>query len=193
VVGGIAFCSIVYFISEKRHKHRAELSSIEQQASIAQENADKALLESNYIIVRQCVYSVLCEIAENLGLTKPQRQSEIDSPSRIITNSNVLMYQFVVLKKSAEISISSIKEILQTRITQKLIAHEFSGLTQSNFVFGGTAYPILCVHDVADSGAYINLDIVWFSEAYGNLLHLRKEALLNNLNGRAVNIKDTDF
>ncbi len=192
VIGGILFTAILYWISNKRQQRNVTMQAAQTPISVVPDESEKAMFESNYIIVRQCIFTVLCEIADSLGLTKPQMQSEIDSPGRIISKSNVTMYQFLALKKS-EINLATIKGIMQTRITQKLAAQEFSGLSQVNYIFNGVGYPILCVDDCVDNGAYLSIDVAWFSDNYGNLLSLRKQAQLQNLQGRTVNLVDSDF
>lgn len=197
IVGGYILLYYIWKEWRKGRKEENELQKEKQNAILnqlkAQESeSEKTLLESNYIAVRQCIYSVLMEIADKVNLAKPQTLSEMDSPSRVIFKGNVPMCQFLVLK-TQEISTSAIKEIMQIRIAQRLTSTEFAGITQTTYIYDGQAFPILCIDDVLDVGSYIQVDVAWANEAYCNLVRNRKLANFENQRPMNQNIKDKDF
>lgn len=187
-----AYLLIYFWLREKRSKKEEQEKNILLQANAAQQSAEKALCESNYTIIRQCLFSTLAENASVLNLVKPERISELDSPSQTILKGNVYMCQFVVLKKG-ESDPQNIKEILQIRLAQKLNALEFAGITQTTYIHNGNAYPILCIDEVNDIGTYIQIDIAWASENYCNLLNARTQARFLNMQPQKSIITDRDF
>lgn len=198
----IAMCIAVYcflFFSAREYlqgkrEERLRLdelqAELDEQTLLSELKAEKALAETNYYIVRNFLFSVVNEIGSTLNLAKVNSPSELDSPSKIITKSNVTMYEFLILKTS-EVDVDAIKEVLQTRITQKILANELS-LSQKNFIYDGKAYPILIIDSVSNRGNYVEVDIAWASNRYCEMLKLRHLALLEN-NSAITNFKDGDF
>lgn len=189
---GIACLWFYSWISEKKSKRKEEKSAEAKQVKAEECEMERSLAESNYTIVRQCLFSVISENADALRLAKPTTFSEMDSPSRIIRKGNVIMYQFLALKKS-EVDTIAVKNIIQTRISQKLSAQEFSGIIQSTFIYNGRAYSLLYVDDVQDVGAYIQIDMAWVNDNYCN--HLQNKAYIQQQNQKPVNVNmnDRDF
>lgn len=187
-----AYILIYLWWKEKQKKQHQEIQNSLIQMTASQQSAEKALCESNYSTVRQCLFSTLSENADILNLVKPERLSELDSPSRTIFKGNVYMCQFVVVKKG-DTNSEKIKEMLQIRIGQKLSAHEFAGITQTQYIYNGTAYPILCIDEVRDNGTFVQLDIAWASEHYCSLLNARAHTRMQYLQPQNINSRDSDF
>lgn len=191
VIAG-AYIMIYIWWRDKQEKRRQEIQDSLTQMTASQQSAEKALCESNYTTVRQCLFSTLSENADVLNLVKPERLSELDSPSRTIFKGNVYMCQFVVVKKG-DANSEKIKEMLQIRIGQKLSAQEFAGITQTQYIYNGTAYPILCIDEVRDNGTFVQIDIAWASENYCNLLNARAHTRMQYLQPQNINCRDRDF
>lgn len=125
IVIGVGLYVFLYFMIKEywsaKRSERMQQNLFEQQLTeeelLNQLKSEKALLESNYYIVRTCLYTLVSELGATLHLVKPQSPSELDSPSKIITKSNITMYQFLILK-SGDIDSDAIEEVFQTRITQ---------------------------------------------------------------------------
>jgi len=86
-----------------------------------------------------------------------------------------------------------VKERLQMRLSQKLTANEFSGITQSNFIYNGKAYPILYIDEVIDTSSFIQINIAWSCEAYCKHLENRALAKQQNAIPLATVPRDIDF
>ncbi len=154
---------------------------------------EKELHENNYICIRKCLFDILDnDISEVLGLKKPARLSELDAPGKITVKGNVFLYQFVMLKKSNEIDCNSIKEILQKEINEALDNFRIAGIRQTKFISNGVAIHILNVDSVKDLGNYIQLELVWASDDYVDLIETRKNILAEKLN-EDNSFYDTDF
>ena len=198
IVGGYGLV-YVFFHEWRKSKKEEKLREEERCITILnrqrEENAEteKALLESNYIIVRKCFHSVIMDIADHVHLKKPTSLSELDSPSRMVSKGNVTMYQFVALKTSQEMNPAVIKDVLQTRMTQKLSSNEIAGLSQTTYIYEGQAFPLLCIDEVVDIGNYIQIDLAWASESYCRLIQDRKLAYFEGQRVSNLSIKDKDF
>lgn len=191
-----AYLLIKEWLKSRREKKEEETEikrNIMQQKEVEAIELEKSLSESNYIIVRRCLFSVLSDIAGNLGLVKPTNLSELDSPARTISQSGVLIFQYLVLKGKETPDLQIIKNVIQTRFTQKLDNLEFTGITQSVYIWNGCSFPVINIDEVLDCGNYIQVNIVFASEKYCSILELRKQ---NKLIGQASfnqSIKDSDF
>ncbi|WP_160690741.1 hypothetical protein [Clostridium sp. C2-6-12] len=190
IVGGYV---MFYLWWKDKTKNREEKNmKLLKDSSLAKENNEKVLCESNYVTIRQCLFSTLLENAEILNLKKPEKLSELDSPSKIISKGNVYMCQFVLVK-NGEINSDKIQEMLQLRIVQKLNTFEYAGIQQTSFIYNGNAYPILLIDEVCDNGTFVQIDITWASEKYCDLLNTRAHAKMQQLQPRNVNVYDKDF
>lgn len=188
----ISSLSLYFWISEKRNTRKEEKAAEIKQIKAEEYEIERTLAESNYSIVRQCLFSIISENADALHLAKPTTLSELDSPSRIIRKGTVMMYQYLTLKKG-DVDTIVIKEIIQTRITQKLLAQEFSGITQTTYIYNGKAYPLLYIDEIQDQGAYIQIDMAWVNDNYCNHLQNKAYTKLQNQKPINANINDRDF
>ncbi len=102
------------------------------------------------------------------------------------------MCQYVVVKNGV-CNPDKIKELLQMRVTQKLSAHEFAGITQTTYIHNGMAYPLLCIDEIRDNGSFMQIDVAWASESYCYLLDSRAQAKLENLKPPSISYRDGDF
>lgn len=190
IVGG--YIMLYLWWRDKQKRQQEEIQNSLAEAVIAQQSSEKALCENNYSTVRQCLFSVLSEYADILNLVKPEIESELNCHPKTAFKGNVYVCQFLV-PKMGEANPGKIKEILQTRIRQKLSAFEFAGIAQTNYIYKGIAYPILCVDDVRDTGIHVQIDMAWASERYCSLLDSREYARMQHLQPPINNFHDKDF
>lgn len=183
---------LLYSWMKDRHKKRNReiQSSIMKKGAISQE-MERELFDSNYVLARQCLFSILIECSEVLKLVKPERLSDLDSSCRTIYKGNVCMPRFMIMK-NGDVNTDKIKEIIQARIGQKLNSFEL-GITQTMYIFNGMAYQMLCVDEIYDEGAFIIVDMAWASENYCKLLSMRAQAKMQYLSSQEIEHFDEDF
>lgn len=191
IVGGILVS--IYGKMKVDTKARKELEEIEKaEIERSEQLLEKAFCESNYILAREIIYLTLSDCADVIKLVKPTRLSELDLPERNIQKNSYSMSQFIVLK-NADIDANEIREILQMRLTQKLNALDFTGVTQRCHICDGNVYPLLMIDDVHDFGKYVHIDVIWVNDRYCKLINARMRARLENLNRKENEIVDGDF
>lgn len=170
LLGTICFVSYWYLKSKNdrlpKEKTKSDNCFIEEE-----------LHENNYILLRKCLFQLLEDSADILNLKK-SRVSELDSPSKIIVKGNLYTYQYIVLKKG-DIDCKTIENVLQQRINQKLENFEFEGITQTKHIWNGFNYPIIKLHSVKDTGSYIQIELVFTSDKYLELMNARKNLIAN--------------
>jgi hypothetical protein len=187
-LGTICFVSYFY-LKYKKEEQIARISKVNQNKEVI----EKELHENNFICIRKCIFQILDnDISDVLGLKKPIRLSELDSPGKIVVKGNVFLYQFVVLKKSNEVDCNRIKEVLQKEVNEALDNFRLEGIRQTKFIANGVAFPILNVDSVKDMGNYIQLELVWASQDYVDLIETRKNILAEKLN-KDNSFDDDDF
>lgn len=185
----VTFFGWIYDRAEQRRKLQ---SQAEQQAREEAQFMEESLAQNNYDIVRQCLFNVLSDVADTISLIKPDRLSQLDSPAKYAKKGNVLFYQYLILKKEAVIDPHAVKQVLQTRISQRLQAQEFAGITETSHYYKGQMYPLLYLDEVIDVGNYIQVDITWVSDTYCE--YLRNKTLFRHECGQApAQPRDTDF
>lgn len=173
-------------IKEKEDILRSEV--LQKEAAILEEE-----VEVTYSILQKEIFVVLGNIFEVLKVKKPQSLSEIVAPTNSFVQKEVVYYQFCCLLSGEGILDSNIfKDILQQRITQRLMAYEVFGLKQSFYVYEGRTYPLIKVVDIEYVGvnAYITVTIV-------NEIYCKEEffkSLIKKDNySKKINTGDCDF
>lgn len=190
VITVVGICLFIYF---GRRENIKNMEKHQQELMEEQQNYQRAVYDNDYLKIRQCLFSTLLEIGDVIDLVKPEKLSQLDSPCRTFRKGNVLMHQYLVLKKG-NTNTDKIKDMLQLRFNQKLSAFEFPGITQTNFVYGGSTYPLLFIDDVRDQTTYVQIDITWASKNYIELLNARAQARMECLEPQKNNIlNDNDF
>ncbi|AMJ40503.1 hypothetical protein [Anaerotignum propionicum] len=184
---------VVYLWNSSKEEKRIKLQAIEEQHAEQSAEMDKAVAENNYSIIRQCLFTVLSEQADNIGLVKPSTFSEMNSPSRIISCNGFYLCQFVVMKKGTAIDLKLIKECLQMRIVQKLNAGEFPELSVRSHIYNGRAYPILYIHTLEDTGGYIQINTALVNNKYCQSLEASRYAQQQNALPATTISRDVDF
>ncbi len=183
---------LIYGIWSKLDERKTAQVHLAEQRTMAAAELERAIAENTYIIVRQCIFSVLLEKANAIGLIKPVSLSDLDSPARLIDRNGFVLCQYIAMKQSEFVETALIAEYLQNRVTQRLNNGEFSEIPSRSFVYEGRAYPAVYIDSVADAGAYIQINAVLVNDAYCRHLQNRQFAKTNNL-GILPAPRDSDF
>lgn len=192
MLSAFALAVIFYYLKERTEERQKAQVEMARQAQESTAFAEQALAENGYEIVRECLYKVLSDISDTIGLVRPDHLSQLDSPARYVKKGNVLFYQLVANKKEVVIDPNAVKQVLQMRISQRLNAQEFSGITQATYIYKGKPYPILYVDEVVDVGNYIQIDITWVGDTYCEYLR-SKTILAREGTQPPTNPRDSDF
>lgn len=189
----VAVITVGYFMIAHHVKgySNSRLQAIQSSKAAELEN-QKAIDEGNYSVVRQHLFTVLPELSDLLGLVKPLTLSALDSPNRVIHQNGYVLFEYMVAKQSA-VDTKNCKLILQKRITQKLYAGEFPGLSQNLHIYNGTAYPLLQIEQVSELPDCVLIHVAWANDAFCR--HLENRALLQQVNAAAnsINTQDSNF
>lgn len=185
-----AIYSLLYERGKKQKGVEAEVrrKEIERRLLLEQEE-----INQNYLVIQKALFFTLKELYEVLKIKEPQFLSEIVPPTKTFQNGTVTIYQFTVLKNDA-ISLLAFKDILQQRITQKLMEGEYREFTQAFYVFEGTTFPLIYVTDIEEAGVNIYISLVITNEEFCRhdvLRRLSKQNVSRNNNDK--NIYDKDF
>lgn len=171
--------SVFYYIKEyfeeKRQARKQEL----EMAMKMQEAADKDTIERNYRLIRNCLYSVIRDMSDVMGVKIPSREGEIDSPNHTIRKLNFVLYQYIVYRTSASADTETIRSILRQEISRRLDGHLFAGISQTYYLHDGQAEPIISVYTVEDNHAYFTISVAIADENYCR--HIRQGVSLNLL------------
>lgn len=166
---GIAFgifILIFYFIQDHFAEKRREREEALELARKMQEEADADTIERNYRLVRNCIFGVVRDMSDILGIKKPVREGEIDSPNHTILKLNFILYQYIVYRTSATTDTETMRTILRQEIARRIDAHLFAGISQDYYVYEGQAEPIISVYTVEDNNAYLTISVAIADENY---------------------------
>lgn len=175
---GIFFLALYYIREHFEEKKRARLEELELARQM-QEAADADTLERNYRLLRMCLFTVIRDMSDVLGIKKPIREGEIDSPNHTVRKLNFILYQFIVYRTVATTDTETIRSILRQEISRKLDSHLFAGISQTYYLHEGQAEPIISVYSVEDNNAYLTISVAIADENYCR--HIRQGISLNLL------------
>lgn len=178
ILGG--FFLIFYYIREYFEEKKRERQEAMEHARQMQEAADADILERNYRLLRMCLFTVIRDMADVLGVKQPVREGEIDSPNHSIRKLNFVLYQYIIYRTISTIDTETIRSILRQEIARRLDAHLFAGISQTYYFHEGQAEPIISVYSVEDNNAaYLTISVAIADENYCR--HIRQSASLNLL------------
>lgn len=184
---------VIYMWNSKREERQAKILEMREQQAEQTAEVERVVAENSYAIIRKCLFTVLSELASVIGLVKPTTLSEMDSPSRIIPRKGFMLCQLVAMKMSSEVDLKLIKESLQMRIGQKLLAGEFEDLRERSHVYNGRAYSVLYIDEITDTGGYIQINLTLVNDAYCQYLENKAYAKQQNMMQSPTLPRDTDF
>lgn len=184
---------VIYMWNTRHDEKNRQIKIAETKAQAQAAEIERSIAENNYTIIRQCLFTVLTEKADVIGLVNPSTLSDMNSPSRILPHNDFMLCQFVAMKKGSEVDLKLIKDCIQMRITQKLNAGEFEQLSVRTHVYNGRIYPALYLHEAVDTGGYIQLNMVLVNDAFCKHLETRAYAQYQNTVQPVGLPRDTDF
>lgn len=169
----------LYYIKEHfNEKKRARQEALELARQM-QEAADADVLERNYRLLRTCLFTVIRDMSDVLGVKKPIREGEIDSPNHNISKLNFVLYQYIVYRTNSTVDTETIRSILRQEISRRLEAQLFAGMQQTYHFYEGQAEPIISVYTVEDNNAYYTISVAIADNNYCQ--HIRQGASLGLL------------
>lgn len=124
--------------------------------------------KTRYLTMRQTAYMLFRDLCRYLpGLVAPFSTSDVAAPVAFdITASFVALYHFVIAKGEAEVSISTMKEILENLIDQRLRTQDLPLSIPAVYTAAdGSTWPGLVVDGIYDLGQQYRVDLVITNEA----------------------------
>lgn len=189
----IFFFVISMWIERKDKKER-------ERASILQANAEKNAFfeqeqaEQNYKLLHKVVFVILTELHEVLKIKQPQFMSEVVAETQTYQKGNTIYYQYCCLQSEEEpLDTTAFRDIMQQRISQKLLAGELYGITQSVYVYEGRTYPLIRVVDVEKVGINLYITLTIVNEEYCKEMKFKALAKQQIIKQQRLEISDKDF
>jgi hypothetical protein len=163
VAGAVA---IPFIYRKNKTKGKAEAPQPSKPGDAVQERA-----RANYELLKGWVFSLLTDdiIRQTLSISVPSRLSQIETSRPFSIHGETVHYNFVAMMASRKHDAPAIKEILNTRLRQKLRAKEFGGLLQEVVALSnGSLVPVWEITDVRIAGETVAITAVLASDVYAN-------------------------
>ncbi len=147
------------------------------------------------LTMKQTAYLLLRDLCRYLpGLVAPFSISAVVAPVNFdFTASMVTLFHFVIAKGEADVTISTMKEILESLIDQRLRAQDLPLAVPAIYTAAdGSTWPGLVVDGIYDIGQQYRVDLVITNEAEVARLQARGVSSLDSESG-AVTPHDPDF
>lgn len=151
--------------------------------------------KATYPTMKQTAYLLFRDLCRYLpGLAAPFSVSAVTAPVNFdFTASLVTLFHFVIAKGEADVTISTIKEILENLIDQRLRAQDLPLSVPAIYTAAdGSTWPGLVVDGIFDIGPQYRVDLVITNEAEVARLQARGVNSLDNESGTAAP-QDPDF
>lgn len=139
---------------------------------------------STYPTLKQTAYLLFRDLCRYLpGLVAPFSTSAVVAPVNFdFTASMVTLFHFVIAKGDAEVTVSTMKEILESLIDQRLRAQDLPLSVPAIYTAAdGSTWPGLVVDGIYDIGQQYRVDLV-----------ITNEAEVARLQARGVNYLDSE-
>ena len=183
--GGL-FWILLFFNGFPRKKNNNQTPPPKQQQPIPY---DPIVLENTYRLLRDTLCLIVRDISEAIRVKEPKAPIQIVAPQHFDIVSNAPVYHFLLAKEVNEpYDTYSIFGLLQVAIEQRLNTQSIPGITQSVFFYNGKTYPTIMVHEINNSGQFIQVDIAIANEYY---CKYREERVF--INTTENDVDDTDF
>lgn len=154
-------------------KHKNERLK-RKQIEIEQEEREKYMARKEYAATKDATYTeqakILFDVAREiggLGIIPPMRLSNLYSPSRTIPklNGEVTLCQYLLEKDREIVDTEQIKQTLQTKIDQRLMAGEFPYVPETH-IYRGRTYSGFVIDTVRDGEGYLEVYTALVNDAY---------------------------
>ena len=194
IVAALILWAFVGWLDSHREK-KQKLREWEQENSARE--AYKARLdyettkEATYIEQGKIIFDVARELGV-LGIVPPMRMSNIYSPSRMIPKANgtFSLALFLLQKDREQVDVELLRQTLQTKIDQRLIAGEYPAIEEKH-LYKGRAYSGFIVDSVRESQGYVELYTVLTNDAYCR--YRQERDLMAFLPDTPVDRRDIDY
>lgn len=151
--------------------------------------------ERTYPVMKQTAYLLFRDLCRYLpGLAAPFSMPAVTAPVNFdITASLVTLFHFVISKGESDVTISTMKEILESLIDQRLRAQDLPLSVPAIYTAAdGSTWPGLVVDGIYDIGQQYRVDLVITNEAEVTRLQARGVNCLDSESGSATP-HDPDF
>lgn len=169
IIATIAICVLIAWCDKRRaEKFR------QKQAEREQEEHDRYMARKEYAATKDATYieqgKMLFDVAREasgLGLIPPMRLSNLYSPSRTIPklNGEVTLCQYLLEKDREVVDVELVKQTLQTKVNQRLMAGEFPGIPETH-TYRGRTYSGFVIDAVRDGEGYLEVYTALANDAY---------------------------
>lgn len=165
---------------EEREEYRAQ-----QEYALAK--------DSTYVEQGKILFDVTREIG-SLGIVPPMRLNNLYSPNRTIPKINGAFFfcQYLLQKDLDFVDTERLKEALQMKINQRLIAGEYPGV-EAKYIYKGRVYSGLVVDKVIDGreSGFIEVYTVLVNNAYCRWK--QNQDLIRDTPAPIIDRRDTDY
>lgn len=180
---GVIFALVIHF--EKKGPEIKSLSDNSLEDELVLQRAEEA-----HDFVRDATYSVIVDVSEYTPLVRPASPSAIETNVRIYVREHVAFFQFNC-PISDTVDANDLRERLQTRLTQKLRGRELPGIPSEMVMWNNRPYVPLQIYSVSNTGASVNIDLVFADDVSIPLLEAKARARLERQ--RQNSYRDNDF
>lgn len=159
----LAFVSVIVFLSMLlKIRNTDKKTNVPTNAIV-----DRQTVEHNYEVLRCVLFQILPDIGETVHIQTASTYSELDAPVKYVKRDGVIFYKFLCTKSKAEIDVKIVRDVLQNRIRQRLMAKEIDGINApTSHLYNGVAYPRIIVDSVSNSEVYVEITLVFASDSY---------------------------
>lgn len=180
--------------NEWKNKRKSNRDCLLQKEIELKEILEQEQAEQNYVILQRALFITLGDINEVLKIKNPQFLSELVAPTKTFPKGNTIYYQFCCLQSGeGNIDTTAFVEILQQRISQKLMSGEIYGIVQSIYIYEGKTYPLIQVVDVEKVGINLYITLVIVNEEFCKEERMRAIAKQQIIRQQRIDIVDKDF
>ncbi len=179
-------------------KHRAERFQ-QEQVEREQEERNRYMARKEYAATKDATYTeqakILFDVAREiggLGIIPPMRLSNLYSPSRTIPklNGEVILCQYLLEKDREVVDVELVKQTLQTKVNQRLMAGEFPGVPETHTYRGRTCSGFV-IDSVRDGEGYLEVYTAFGNNAYCR--YKERRDLNRDLMAPPVDRRDIDY
>lgn len=175
-------------------KGRSNVSKTNTKSEATTENNIESaqMLETNYNMLLQALYDVVCPLHQVFKIKKPINPKELENEPHCIRKGNIVLYVFN-LYKTGNMEIDFMQTALQSEIDMNLKRQSFIGVGQALFYYQGQPYSLIQVESVKDNQTHYQ---VYLAIANDNYCRYKQNRLTSNLLQSASCIQapmDKDF
>lgn len=188
IIPAILVAALVHYL-----KKDEEIAPPPQTKPLESVEIVRARAEKTYPIMEQTAYLLFGDVCQYLrGMMAPISLEAVRTAVKFdITASLVTKYHFVMFKGQCDAEVSTVKEIMETVIAQRLAAHNLPASVPALYVASdGSTWPGLVVDGVYDLGNQYRVDLVVTNEA--EVTTLKAKGIARSAGTNQANPTDPD-